>query len=175
LTWGIDQFQTDIKVTSCAIPWSHLRFKNNPNDFQFAIISDLTGGYRQGIFEKAVKEMNLLQPEFVMSVGDLIQGYTIDEVELDRQWNVFSNIIKKLEMPFFYVPGNHDVTNAVMADKWHQRFGPTYYHFVYRDVLFLCLDTQDMQGNNIGKDQTNYFCSGVGTISECSLDVGVSS
>ena len=58
-------------------------FRSDPDNFQFAIISDLTGGYRQGIFDDAVKKLNLLEPEFVMSVGDLIQGYTENETSLD--------------------------------------------------------------------------------------------
>ncbi|MDH3649614.1 MAG: metallophosphoesterase, partial [Saprospiraceae bacterium] len=46
-------------------------------------------------------------------------------------------------MPFFYVAGNHDMTNEVMAKVWNQRFGRTYYHFVYKNVLFLCLNSED--------------------------------
>jgi hypothetical protein len=30
-----------------------------------------------------------------------------------------------------------------MRKFWKQRFGPTYYHFVYEDVLFLMLDSED--------------------------------
>ena len=52
-------------------------------------------------------------------------------------------IVKKLEMPFFYVAGNHDMSNAVMAEEWKERFGPSYYHFRYRDVLFLVLNTEE--------------------------------
>ena len=85
----------------------------------------------------------MLQPEFVMSVGDLIEGYTEDTVELERQWEEFEGFVDQLEMPFFYVPGNHDITNKVMQDLWKEHFGPTHYHFVYKDVLFLCLDSED--------------------------------
>ncbi|MEM9722106.1 MAG: metallophosphoesterase, partial [Bacteroidota bacterium] len=81
-------------------------------------------------------------PEFVMSVGDLIEGYTEDEVEIDRQWEEFDGFIDELEMPFFYVPGNHDYTNPVMARKWEERLGPSYYHFVYKDVLFLAINSE---------------------------------
>ena len=54
-------------------PWIHLNLNNDPDHFQFAIVSDRTGGHRPGVFEDAVKKLNLLQPEFVMSVGDLIE------------------------------------------------------------------------------------------------------
>lgn len=57
-------------------PWNHLNLNNDPDNFQFAIVTDRTGGHRPGIFEDAIGKLNLLQPEFVMSLGDLIEGYT---------------------------------------------------------------------------------------------------
>ena len=56
-------------------PWNHLELNNDPDHFQFAIVSDRAGGHRPGVFMDAVNKLNLLQPEFVMSVGDLIEGY----------------------------------------------------------------------------------------------------
>ncbi len=61
----------------------------DPDAFRFAIVADLTGGERPGVFADAVGKLNMLQPEFVMSVGDLIEGYTGDEAELVRQWEAF--------------------------------------------------------------------------------------
>jgi hypothetical protein len=78
-----------------------------------------------------------------MSVGDLIEGYTTDTVEINRQWDEFSGFVNKLQMPFFYVPGNHDLTNPVMERIWKKRFGPTHYSFVYKDVLFMALNSED--------------------------------
>jgi hypothetical protein len=43
----------------------------------------------------------------------------------------------------FYTGGNHDLTHPVMWEVWEQRYGKRYYHFVYKDVLFLVLDTED--------------------------------
>lgn len=124
-------------------PWSSLDINRSEDQFQFAIVTDRTGGRRPGVFFKGVKKINLLQPEFVMTVGDLIDGYTEDVPELDRQWDEFEGFIDSLEMPFFYAPGNHDITNAVMDSVYRARFGPTFYHFVYKDVLFLCLNSED--------------------------------
>jgi hypothetical protein len=124
-------------------PWTNLNFNNDPNQFQFAIVGDRTGRHRDGVFEKGIDKLNLLRPEFVMSVGDLIEGYTKDEAEIDQEWDEIQSFTAKLQAPFFYVPGNHDQSNSIQAKKWHERFGPAYYHFVYRDVLFLCLNTND--------------------------------
>ena len=126
-------------------PWTHLELNNDPRNFQFAVVTDRTGGHRPGVFMDAVNKLNLLQPEFVMSVGDLIEGYTTDTAELIRQWEEFDGFVNQLQMPFFYVPGNHDITNQVMEDLWKERLGPTYYAFEYADVLFLCLNSEDQR------------------------------
>ena len=90
-----------------------------------------------------------------MSVGDLIDGYTEDLERLNFEWNEFNGFIDSLTMPFFYTPGNHDITNKVMQDLYLEKFGKTYYHFVYHDVLFLCLNSEDQ-----------YRGAGRGTISD---------
>ena len=61
-------------VTTDKKPWTAKKFLNDPADFQFAIVSDRTGGPREGIFPKAVDKLNELRPEFVITVGDMIQG-----------------------------------------------------------------------------------------------------
>ena len=122
-------------------PWTHLDVANDPDAFQFAIVTDRTGNERPGVFTDAIRKLNLLQPEFVMSVGDLIEGSEDREI-INAEWDEFDSFVEALEMPFFYVPGNHDIGNQVMADIWEQRFGRSYYSFVYRDVLFVCLNTE---------------------------------
>jgi hypothetical protein len=135
--------QLIIKQPDGPRPWTNLNINDKPGQFQFAIVTDRTGGHRAGVFEDGVKKLNLLQPEFVMSVGDLIEGYTTDTTEINRQWDEFCGFVAQLQMPFFFVPGNHDLTNPVMEDIWKKRFGPTHYSFVYHDVLFMALNSED--------------------------------
>ena len=137
-------------------PWTHLKFDNNSENFQFAIVGDRTGQHRPGVFEDGITKLNLLRPEFVMSVGDLIEGYTKDEGEIDQQWEEIDGVTNRLDAPFFYVAGNHDLSNDVQKAKWRQRFGPAYYYFVYRDVLFLCLNTYDPE-SRISTEQLAYI------------------
>ncbi len=139
-----------------AAPWTHLRFGNHPENFQFAIVTDRTGGHRPGVFRSGIERVNLLRPEFVMSVGDLIEGYSTDTAEISRQWFEFEHLIKPLTMPFFYVAGNHDVSNELMTEVWESRFGQPFYHFLYRDVLFLVLNSEDGSSGNIGREQQHY-------------------
>lgn len=140
-------------------PFTSTEVNRSENDFQFAIVTDRTGDKRPGVFMDAINKLNLLQPEFVMSVGDLIDGYTENIPVLERQWEEFDGFIKQLEMPFFYVPGNHDITNQVMENLWKERLGDTYYAFIYKGVLFLCLNSEDQKRG-----------AGRGTISDKQFD-----
>ncbi|MBW1683985.1 MAG: metallophosphoesterase [Deltaproteobacteria bacterium] len=103
-------FRFDPAEVPGAKPWSSENFKNDPYNFQFAILGDRGGGASPlGTYERAIDQLNLLQPEFVMSVGDYVEGYTTVQAEMDEQWEEFEAIVAKLQMPFFYVRGNHDI------------------------------------------------------------------
>jgi hypothetical protein len=147
---------TRVQLDSTQKPWTHLQFNDDPNNFQFAVVSDRTGGARRGVFEDGVRKINLLQPEFVMSVGDLIEGGTYDRQKINAQWQQFRAFVDQLQMPFFFVPGNHDISNEVMAEEWLMRYGQSYYHFVYRGVLFLCLNTEDPPPSRMSQAQRDY-------------------
>ncbi len=131
------------EITEGATPWIHTDFDNDSDKFSFAIISDLTGGEREGIFSTAVAQINLLRPELVISVGDLIEGGTEDQDHLIKEWESFDSRASQLTAPLFHVGGNHDLTNAIQKEVWNERYGSTYYHFLYKNVLFLVLDTED--------------------------------
>ena len=127
-------------------PWTSENFRNNPDNFQFAILGDRGGGASPlGTYERAMEQLNWLQPEFVMSVGDYVEGYTTVPAEMDAQWEEFETIVAKLEMPFFHVRGNHDINMPLTRKAWSERRGPQYYHFRYKDVLFIVLDTEDAE------------------------------
>jgi len=129
---------------SAAKPWTSENFKNNPENFQFAIIGDRTGGAnQQRTFSLAMDQINLLQPEFVINVGDLIEGYSDDKSELNAEWDGIDSAIGKLQMPFFRTIGNHDVGIPVTKEVWLERYGSDYYSFIYDDVLFMVLNTED--------------------------------
>lgn len=153
--------ELEIQVPKGPTPWTSLDIAPPVDHFQFAIVTDRTGGLRPGVFSTAVDKLNLLQPQFIMSVGDFITGYTSDRDQVLREWEDFDSMIDRLDAPFFYVPGNHDITNPVMQTIWEDRFGPTYYHFVYKDVMFLCLNTEDQTRGagrgSIGDEQYAYI------------------
>jgi hypothetical protein len=138
---------------SAQVPVTDRPVNNAPGVFRFAIVSDRAGGIRPGIFESAVTKLKLLQPEFVMSVGDLIDGYTTDPKVWNAEWLEFERIVARLDLPFYYVPGNHDISNPELLSVWKQRRGDPWFSFVYQNVLFIGLHTEDRPGGGLGPEQ----------------------
>ena len=127
---------------AAATPWTSLAANDDPRDFHFVVVSDRTGEHRDGVFHDAMAQINLLEPAFVVSVGDLIEGYTEDPETLREEWTEIEGYVGTLGQPFFYTAGNHDMSNAIMAEEWKTRFGPSYYAFSYKDVLFITLNSE---------------------------------
>lgn len=80
--------QFEHTVSGEATPWTEPFQTNGSSDLTFVLHSDLTGGEREGIFELAARQMALLRPEFVISVGDLIEGGG-DRDALIAEWESF--------------------------------------------------------------------------------------
>lgn len=103
-------------------PWTSADFQDDASEFRFVVIGDRTGGANaEGTFNLAVDQINLLQPEFVINVGDMIEGYSDDSAELHADWDQADGILAKLEMPFFRTPGNHDIANETAQQVWAER------------------------------------------------------
>lgn len=130
------------ETPSDALPWTSLEALDSEARFHFVVVSDRTGGHRPGVWQQAMDKIDLMQPAFVVSVGDLIEGYTDDHAQLDEQWDEIDRMVRTVDAPFFYVSGNHDYSNEVMADVWAERLGPSYYSFRYKDALFVILNSQ---------------------------------
>lgn len=128
--------------TSRPAPWTKAPVAE-PDTLRFAVIGDRTGLARPGVFEQAIAQVDMMQPELLINVGDLIEGYTSDPAELAREWEHMEGAIAKLRAPFFYVAGNHDLGNDMMLSAWKAKRGEPYYQFTYKNVLFLILDTED--------------------------------
>ena len=153
--------QADEPLAGKATPWTHQKFADQTVEFQFAVVSDRAANPRDGVFKAALKKLHLMRPEFVLSVGDFIHGYgegfkplTDEAIVLAKRDNV-DEALDALSMPFYRVAGNHDYNNDLSSRIWKERYGPVYYSFAYKNVLFLCLNSQD--GSNyragIGQDQ----------------------
>jgi hypothetical protein len=110
---------------------------------RFVVHGDLTGGERPGVFATAAEQIRLLQPDFVISVGDLIEGDGDSAASLHAQWADYEERAGRTGAPVYLVGGNHDLTSTLQREVWAQRYGPTYYHVRRGDLLLLVLDTED--------------------------------
>jgi len=134
-----------------------------------AVISDLNGNYGSTRYEttvdSAVSRIVALQPDLVISTGDMVAGQrrphlTRDEVE--HMWQAFhehvSEPLRAAGIPLVVTPGNHDASaydgfdleRTIYAGQWLPRRPevqfldatgyPFHYAFAMGDVLFISLD-----------------------------------
>ena len=111
------------------------------NDFRFAVIGDRTGGAQPQIYGRVWREVDLLHPDFVLNVGDTIQGG--DDATAAQEWKELRPIWARYNhYPLYFTVGNHDVWSDVSKQLYQQEAGrPTHYSFDYESAHFTVLDT----------------------------------
>ncbi len=120
--------------------------------FSFAVLGDKTSG-NDGIweaFDKSVDTLNLLAPDFAITVGDQIPGHMEGRQTWDAQWQEYLSHARRLKVPIILVPGNHDIANTACYRFWQEDFGDTYYSFLYGGCLFVVLNTEEERWDGRG-------------------------
>ena len=134
-------------------PWTRAPEPEGEGHFRFAILPDRAGGPREGILEVAVKRLNEADPDFVINVGDIIDGHSSRAI-MQAQWREVDDILGELNAPFVFVPGDHETDSDRKEDSlWWERFGHRYYAFVYEDTLFVALNSRVPGYKQIGEAQ----------------------
>jgi predicted phosphodiesterase len=110
------------------------------NDFRFSIMGDRTGGATPQVWGRVWREIDLLHPDFVINVGDTIEGGRDDRAQ--KQWDELRPTFERYNhYPLYFTPGNHDVFSDTSRQIYEQETRrPSYYSFNYQDAHFTVLD-----------------------------------
>jgi 3',5'-cyclic-AMP phosphodiesterase len=115
-------------------------YTSSRSEFHFVILGDRTGGAVPGVYEESWRETDRDRPDFVISVGDTIEGG--DDLTVDAEWQQIIHMLAPYRRyRLFLTPGNHDVWSVASAqafEKYSKR--PLHYSFDYRQAHFTVLD-----------------------------------
>lgn len=137
-----EMFIDNAKFSTTKGPWFGELPVPQGGDYDFAFISDRTGGAVHGMFERGLEAAKKLNPDFVISIGDLVEGYWTDEAEAHEEWDRIDPMLAGLGVPVFQTVGNHDYGTEAMIRVWRERKGVDYYAFRYDRTLFLVANTE---------------------------------
>jgi 3',5'-cyclic AMP phosphodiesterase CpdA len=109
------------------------------NDFHFAIMGDRTGLGSAQVYERVWKEIGQLHPDFVINVGDTIQG--MNDSLAAAEWEELHRLWRSAPYPLYFTPGNHDIWNDFSRRLYEQQTGrPAFYSFNFQNAHFTVLD-----------------------------------
>ncbi len=144
-----------ISGLALAITWAAFCALPNTQSFEFALLGDRTGEVQPGAYPEAWREAVAEHPAFVLTVGDSIQGYNDNLIEIE--WRELFRIIAPFRRyPLFLTPGNHDVWDQPSAAAYVKySHHPLHYSFDWHQAHFTILN--DSESDNLNADEIAFL------------------
>lgn len=104
----IEQYKDDyyfVQITDTHLP-GHTFWGDDGYDTDNSELQD---------FEEVIKDINLINPEFVLLTGDLLNEGEMEDFECLRHHTKAIELLQKFKVPVFIVPGNHDLGGWELA------------------------------------------------------------
>lgn len=120
------------------IPWFFVQL----TDPQFGMFESNAGFEKETVlYEKAVAEINRLNPDFLVITGDFVH----DQNSVS-QINEFKRITAKIKpsIPVYYSPGNHDIgqiPDKESLNKYKHNYGSDRFSFKHNGLSFIGFNT----------------------------------
>ena len=122
--------------------------KEPASAFTFAIVTDIHPDTSYADPENkllpVIEELNTVQPDFVVLLGDLLAKNA--DTYADDYPQLYELFLEHAQFPMYMVMGNHDgkVSGDVSGfSYWQSYFGPLYYTFEWGDWEFVTVNTYD--------------------------------
>lgn len=107
---------------------------------RFVILGDRTGSVQPGVYEQVWRETAAEKPEFVLTVGDMIEGLV--DAKAAGEWAEVRQLLKPYAaIPLRLTPGNHDIWSALSETLFRKNAGRApHYSFDQGAAHFTVLD-----------------------------------
>jgi len=134
---------------------------------RFAVFGD-TRQYVGGdpvpdVTKRILKEISWISPDFAVQTGDIDIGQETEDYQTYAAFLDYKRLMQKMGVPFFVVPGNHDLYPEGAADGIFQKvWGPFYYYFDYQGARFVFMNSEIYEGDmqvsgGFGKEQIDWL------------------
>lgn len=140
--------------------------KNSPSPFFFIQVTDPQFGFFEAnigfgketeLYEKAVNEINRLNPDFVVITGDLVNNKD-DRSQIAEFKRITAQINSKI--PVYFSPGNHDIgqsptqkdIDSFISDYGHEKFS-----FKHKKSTFIGFNSVIIKANIPVLEQLQFY------------------
>ncbi|MFC1712009.1 metallophosphoesterase family protein, partial [Patescibacteria group bacterium] len=106
-------------------------------DIKFVVAGHIYPGVEYpDVLESFVSQVNETKPDAVFILGDSVKRGT------EKEWQILNQYLSQIEVPFFFVPGNHDLHGGSTASKlWMEHVGYLHKSVIIGDYKFILLNS----------------------------------